>query len=62
MKKILFINDSLNYGGVEKSLVDLIAFLKKKFEVEIDLFLFDNSGVYINEIKSYVNHFYSFDK
>lgn len=61
MKKILFISDSLNYGGVEKSLVDLITFLKKNFEIEIDLFLFDNSGVYINEIKNYVNHFYSFD-
>jgi len=53
MKKILFVVDNLSFGGVEKSLVDLIKVLSKS-KVQIDLFLFQNEGIYLNEVNNLV--------
>lgn len=45
-KKILFVIDSLNSGGAEKSLVSLLSLLD--FELyEVDLILFNSEGLYL---------------
>lgn len=45
-KKILFVIDSLHSGGAEKSLVSLLSLLDYE-RFEIDLLLFNKSGLYI---------------
>ena len=49
MKKILFVINTLNGGGAEKVLVDLLNNLDKKYYV-IDLFLFDKQGIYLKSL------------
>lgn len=48
-KKLLFVIPSLDAGGAEKSLINLLCqFDFKKYEV--DLFLFKNSGLFLNSL------------
>lgn len=53
-KKILFINEHLYAGGVERSLVDVLRHLDYS-KYEVDLLLLEGAGDYINEIPSEVN-------
>lgn len=53
MKKILITTESLTMGGVEKSLISFIKFLKK-FDTEIDLYVL-NEGKLKNEMQSLTN-------
>lgn len=48
-KRILFVAGSLRVGGIEKSLVNLLRSIDYK-TYEIHLFLYSNSGEYINEV------------
>ena len=53
-KRILFINEHLYAGGVERSLVDILRHIDyDKFDV--DLLLLNGVGDYINEVPSKVN-------
>lgn len=45
-KKILFVIDSLNSGGAEKSLISLLSFLDFKL-YEVDLLVFNREGLYL---------------
>lgn len=54
MKKILFVMLSLQNGGAEKSLVNLLNEIDPK-KYEIDLLLFRKSGSFIKQVPSYVN-------
>lgn len=56
MKRILFIMPSLVGGGAEKVLFDLVKSLDKE-KYEIDLFLIENEGVYIEDIKKNINNY-----
>lgn len=47
-KKIIIVNNNLNIGGVQKSLVSLLKEIKEQFDVT--LFLFKADGEYISEI------------
>ena len=49
-------------GGVEKSLFDLLKFLSKTNRFDIELFLFENEGVYIEEARKMKIKINSFDK
>ena len=49
MKKILFIINSLNVGGAEKSLVSLLNLLPKD-RYKIDLFLLKKTGLFIQQV------------
>lgn len=49
MKKILFIINSLNVGGAEKSLVSLLNLLPKD-EYKIDLYLLRKRGIFIQQV------------
>lgn len=52
-KKLLFVIPSLDAGGAEKSLINLLTqFDFQKYEV--DLFLFKNSGLFLNSLPSEV--------
>lgn len=50
MKKLLFIVDSLNGGGAEKVLYDILKNINLS-KYKIELFLIENKGVYIEKIK-----------
>lgn len=47
-KKIIIVNNNLNIGGVQKSLINLLKEIKEQYD--ITLFLFKANGEYINEI------------
>lgn len=47
-KKILFVNNNLAVGGVQKALINLLHRIKHDYD--IDLFLFNNDGEYKDEI------------
>lgn len=54
MKKILFIGMSLNVGGAEKSLVNLLNMIDyNKFDV--DLLLFQKTGAFLKQVPNEVN-------
>ncbi len=53
-KKLLFVNISLVNGGAEKSLVNLLNELPSN-KYDIDLLLFRNEGMFINQVPSNVN-------
>lgn len=53
-KKILFINDNLISGGVEKSLITLLGAIDYN-KYDVDLFLFRHEGLFMNAIPSNVN-------
>lgn len=55
MKRILFVIDSLNGGGAEKILLDVIGGLDKEL-YEIDLQVIWNRGYYLERIPSCVNY------
>ena len=54
MKKILFVMYSLNNGGAERSLVNLLEELDPK-RYEIDLLLFAQEGMFLSQVPDYVN-------
>lgn len=55
MKKILFVINSLDGGGAEKSLISLLHELEKyKTEYQIDLLLPSKQGLFFGQIPSYV--------
>ena len=47
-KKIIIVNNNLNIGGIQKSLVNLLNEIKDIYD--IDLLLFSQNGDYLNEI------------
>ena len=53
-KKILFIMNSLNFGGAEKALVNLLNTIDYR-KADIDLLLLSNEGELLSEIDSRVN-------
>ncbi|WP_057912988.1 glycosyltransferase [Peribacillus muralis] len=53
-KNILFVMPSLSAGGAEKSLINLLTLIDYK-KYKVDLYLFNNSGLFINSIPSEVN-------
>ncbi|WP_226667502.1 glycosyltransferase [Metabacillus litoralis] len=54
MKKILFVIDSLNSGGAEKSLVSLLSIINYK-KYEVDLLMFSIEGLYLSLLPKEVN-------
>lgn len=54
MKKILFMVTSMNIGGVEKSLLSLLACIPKD-KYEITLLLLDKSGGFLEHIPCHIN-------
>lgn len=58
MKKVIFIMNTLNGGGAEKILVNILDKLNKKYQVT--LFLLHNEGIYLEEIKKIKNLKYEF--
>ncbi|MBR3612342.1 MAG: glycosyltransferase [Bacteroidaceae bacterium] len=54
MKKILFIINSLNVGGAEKSLVSLLNLLPPE-EYEIDLYLLKRTGLFLKLLPANIN-------
>ncbi len=54
MKKILFVIDSLNSGGAEKSLVSLLTLFDYK-NYEVDLLMFSQKGLYLSLLPKEVN-------
>lgn len=60
MKKVLFLIDSLNGGGAEKILLDIILNLpKNKFDIHIMTVW--NRGIYVEQVKDRYNYKYIFD-
>lgn len=57
MKKIAIFQTDLNYGGIQKSLVNLLNNIDYK-KYEVDLYLFNKDNVFIDEISSKVNIIY----
>lgn len=57
MKKILFITNNLKGGGAEKYLVNLLKELKlkKRVDIEFELLLISEYGVYLDEVKDIIN-------
>lgn len=53
MKKVLFVIRSLEFGGAEKSLVNLLNELPKE-EYQIDLLLFKKKGGFLSQVPSHV--------
>lgn len=53
-KKILFVMESLSIGGAEKSLVTILKMIDYN-EYDVDLFLFEHSGDFMNLIPQEVN-------
>lgn len=53
-KKILFVNGHMRYGGVEKSLLDILRNLNYE-KYEVDLLLIEGKGEYFQEIPAEVN-------
>ncbi|WP_002146225.1 glycosyltransferase [Bacillus cereus] len=54
MKKILFVIDSLNSGGAEKSLVSLLTLFDYE-EYEVDLLMFSPTGLYLPLLPKNIN-------
>lgn len=54
MKKVLIIGMSLNVGGAEKSLVNLLNLMDKE-KYNVDLLLFQHQGVFLKQIPDWVN-------
>src|SRR4051794_17137764 len=54
MKKILFVIDSLNSGGAEKSLVSLLTLLDYQ-KYDVDLLMFSPTGLYLPLLPKKVN-------
>ena len=54
MKKILFVMPSLDSGGAEKSLVNLLNIIDYK-KYNIDLLLLKQEGLFLNQIPKEVN-------
>lgn len=54
MGRILFCMESVRMGGSATSLLNLLDFLKK-YDVEVDLFLFENEGIFIDRARRVVN-------
>ncbi len=54
MKKLLFVIPSLSAGGGEKSLVNLLSQINYQ-AINVDLFLFNKTGVFVNSIPREVN-------
>lgn len=54
MKKLLFVMNTLECGGAEKSLISLLENIDYK-EYEVDLFLFKHKGTFLKSIPSNVN-------
>lgn len=54
MKKILFVLDSLNSGGAEKSLISLLTMFDYK-KYKVDLLLFSPNGLYFSLLPNEVN-------
>jgi glycosyltransferase involved in cell wall biosynthesis len=53
-KKLLFVMNNLNCGGAEKALISLLETLDYS-KYEIDLFLFEHEGLFLNKIPKQVN-------
>ncbi|MFD1359135.1 glycosyltransferase [Fictibacillus halophilus] len=53
-KKLLFVIDSLNSGGAEKSLVSLLTLFDYK-KYEVDLLMFSNKGLFVCSLPREVN-------
>ena len=53
-KNILFVATSLNVGGAEKSLVNLLNMIDEK-KYSVDLLLFQKEGAFLKQVPSYVN-------
>lgn len=54
-KKILFVLNSMELGGIAKSLSNLLFYMEKyKDDYDVDLLLFKQQGFYIKEIPKYV--------
>lgn len=54
MKKVLFVIYSMNYGGAERSLVNLLQELPED-KYEVDLLLFQKKGDFLKQIPQWVN-------
>lgn len=54
MKKILFVMFSLNSGGAERALINLLSIIDKD-RYEIDLLLFSKEGAFLKLVPEYVN-------
>jgi glycosyltransferase involved in cell wall biosynthesis len=54
MKKILIIGMSLNVGGAEKSLVNLLNLMDKE-KYSVDLLLFQDQGTFLRQIPDWIN-------
>lgn len=57
MKKIAFFQTDLNYGGIQKSLLNILNAIDYK-ENSIDLYLVDKDNIFINDIPKSVNVHY----
>ena len=53
-KKILFIEESLDIGGAEKSLITILSMFNYQ-KYEVDLFLFRHTGTFMDKIPNEVN-------
>lgn len=54
--KILFVGYNLQAGGIQRALVNMLDQIKNDTELEIDLFVFSNKGIFSDEIPSEINH------
>ena len=54
MKKILFVIQTLSFGGAERSLINLLHELSED-QYEIDLLLFKKRGAFLEQVPSWVN-------
>ena len=61
MKKLLFVNNSLDHGGAERVLVNLINMLPHD-NYQVDLFTLYSSGIYDDEINKKIKYRYVFKK
>ncbi|MBE6607650.1 MAG: glycosyltransferase [Ruminococcaceae bacterium] len=53
MKKLLIVNNNLDMGGIQKSLVNLVKEVHREYD--ISLLLFSKSGLLLSEIPENVN-------
>lgn len=54
-KRILIVNNNLDTGGVQKSLINLLNELNKEKIFNLDLFVFSKSGQYLDDIPKGIN-------
>ena len=54
MKKILFVIQSMNFGGAERSLINLLHELPQD-QFEVDLLLFKKKGAFLQQVPQWVN-------